>query len=35
MKAEAKRDGEKFVNAQVTEFRVLDQADPNTFTEPK
>jgi hypothetical protein len=35
MKSESKRDGEKFVDTQVTEFRVLDRVDPSTFTEPK
>jgi hypothetical protein len=32
---ESKRDGEKFINQQVTEFKVLDQVDPKTFEQPK
>jgi hypothetical protein len=35
MKSESKRDGEKFLNVQITEFRVLDRVDPKTFAEPK
>ena len=31
----AKRDGEKFQDVQYSEFKVLDQVDPATFTEPK
>ena len=34
-KVEAKRDGEKFLNSEVTEFKVLDKVDPKTFTEPQ
>lgn len=34
MKIHSKRDGEKFIEQQVTEFKVLD-VDPKTFTEPK
>ena len=30
-----KRDGEKFQDLEVTEFKVLDKVDPDTFTEPK
>jgi hypothetical protein len=30
-----KRDGEKFQDLEVTEFKVLDKVDPETFTEPK
>lgn len=30
-----KRDGEKFQDQTVTEFKVLDKVDPKTFTEPK
>jgi hypothetical protein len=31
----SKRDGEKFQDVQVTDFKVLDQVDPKTFTEPQ
>jgi hypothetical protein len=31
----SKRDGEKFVDEEITEFKVLDKVDPGTFTEPK
>jgi hypothetical protein len=34
-KVEVKRDGEMFQNAEVTEFKVLDKVDPDTFMEPK
>jgi hypothetical protein len=34
-KIEIKRDGEKFQSMEITEFKVLDKADPETFTEPK
>jgi hypothetical protein len=34
-KVNAKRDGEKFIDATVTEFRTLDKVDPKTFEEPK
>ena len=34
-KVEVKRDGEKFQVMEVTEFKVLDKVDPDTFTEPK
>jgi hypothetical protein len=34
-KIESKADGEKFVDVEVTEFKVLDKADPETFTQPK
>jgi hypothetical protein len=30
-----KRDGEKFQDLEVTEFKVLDKVDPEAFTEPK
>ena len=29
------RDGEKFVDEKITDFKVLDKVDPETFTEPK
>ena len=31
----AKRDGEKFQELQITEFKVLDKIDPKIFAEPK
>lgn len=34
-KTESKRDGEKFQNQEVTEFKILDSVDPKTFAEPK
>ncbi len=34
-KIESKRDGEKFVEVEITEFKLLDKVDPKTFTEPK
>ncbi len=34
-KVEAKRDGQRFVESETTEFKLLDQVDPATFTEPK
>ena len=34
-KLETKRNGKKFVDAEVTDFRVLDKVDPKTFAEPK
>jgi hypothetical protein len=34
-KIESKRDGEKFLNSEVTEFKVLKKVDAKTFTEPK
>ena len=34
-KIEVKRDGEPFQKMEVTEFKVLDKVDPETFTEPK
>jgi hypothetical protein len=34
-KIESKRDGEKFQELELTEFKVLDKADPKTFEEPK
>lgn len=35
MKISTKRDGEKFIEVQLTEFKVLDKVDPKTFEEPK
>jgi hypothetical protein len=34
-KVEVKRDGQKFQTMDVTEFKVLDKVDAETFTEPK
>lgn len=34
-KIETKRDGEKFQELEITEFKVLDKVDPKTFEEPK
>jgi hypothetical protein len=34
-KVVSKRDGEKFVDSEVTEFKVLDKVDAKTFAEPK
>lgn len=34
-KTVSKRDGEKFVESRITEFKVLDRVDAKTFEEPK
>ena len=34
-KVVSKRDGQKFLSQEVTEFKVLDKVDPKTFAEPK
>jgi outer membrane lipoprotein-sorting protein len=34
-KIQSKRDGEKFQDLEVTEFKVLDKVPPDTFAEPK
>lgn len=34
-KTSSKRNGEKFIETQLTEFKVLDKVDPKTFEEPK
>jgi hypothetical protein len=34
-KVVSKRDGEKFRDEEITEFKVLDKVDPKTFTEPE
>jgi hypothetical protein len=34
-KVSAKRDGENFIDQEITEFKPLDKVDPKTFTEPK
>ena len=33
-KLESKRDGERFLEAEITEFKVLEKAEPETFAEP-
>ncbi len=35
MKNQVKRDGEKFIDSELIEFKVLDKVDPKTFDEPK
>ena len=34
-KIKCNRDGKDFWNAEVTEFKVLDKVDPQTFAEPE
>jgi hypothetical protein len=34
-KVVSKRDGEKFRDEEVTEFKIVDKVDPKTFTEPE
>jgi hypothetical protein len=34
-KVESKRDGEKFLEGEITDFKPVDKVDPKTFTEPK
>jgi hypothetical protein len=34
-KMTATRDGEKFISSELTEFKVLDKVEPDTFTQPK
>jgi hypothetical protein len=34
-KVETKRGGNRFLDSEITEFKVLDKVDPKTFTEPK
>jgi hypothetical protein len=34
-KMTSKRDGEKFIESQITEYKVLDKVDPKTFEQPK
>jgi hypothetical protein len=34
-KVQSKRDGEDFLKAEITEFKVLDKVDPKTFAEPE
>jgi hypothetical protein len=35
MKSESKRDGEKFLTAELTEFKILNNVNPKTFAEPE
>jgi hypothetical protein len=34
-KVEGKRDGEKFIEQEITDFKPVEKVDPKTFTEPK
>jgi hypothetical protein len=34
-KLQSKRDGEKFMDQQITEFKILDKVDPKTFAKPE
>jgi hypothetical protein len=34
-KIQSKRDGEKFLEQEITEFKVIDKVDPETFAEPQ
>jgi hypothetical protein len=34
-KVQSKRDGEKFLEGQISEFKVLDEVDPKLFAEPQ
>ena len=34
-KVSSKRDGEKFVDIEITEFKILDKVGPETFAQPK
>ncbi len=34
-KIQAKRNGEKFQDHQISEFKLLDKVDPKVFTEPQ
>jgi hypothetical protein len=34
-KIESKRDGEKFLAQEITDFKILDKVDPETFAEPQ
>jgi hypothetical protein len=35
MKSETKRDGEKFLDAEISDFKILNHVDPKTFAEPQ
>ncbi len=35
MKSENKRDGEKFLDLELEEFKILEKVDPKTFSEPQ
>jgi hypothetical protein len=34
-KVESKRDGQKFISQEITEFKAVDKPDPKTFAEPQ
>jgi hypothetical protein len=34
-KVESKRDGQKFISSEITEFKAVDKPDPKTFAEPQ
>jgi hypothetical protein len=34
-KLSAKRDGQKFTDLTITEFKIVEKHDPDTFSEPK
>ena len=34
-KVTSTRDGQKFLDLEITEFKVLDKVEPDTFAEPK
>ena len=34
-KIESNRDGEKFLDAELTEFKIVDKVDASTFDQPK
>jgi hypothetical protein len=34
-KVEARRDGEKFLEQEITDFKPVEKVDPKTFPEPK
>jgi hypothetical protein len=34
-KIENRRDGAKFMEQQITEFRILSKVDPKTFADPE
>jgi hypothetical protein len=34
-KVDSKRDGEKFLEVEITDFKPIEKVDPKTFTEPK
>jgi hypothetical protein len=34
-KVDSKRDGERFVEQEITDFKPLEKVDPKTFTAPE